>query len=220
MATIWAEALGRPFIQGDRERWDRRMSRQSREAERLDRIRSVSLEDIVNGRHTRWRRFLKRAKTGLIVVGLFGLAAALGSAAYYLSSGPNDGTLLAAQPVEPAAPLTTGSISARSPEPVTTSSLSQPASQPENQPAGLALLLDEAAFERGDPRSSELTRVPRPRPEATVTVGSVPPPAPVRALRAAPPPQQTAVVRRAGPCRTLQTLTARLPIQLRCPGQR
>ncbi len=194
------------------------MSRESREAERLDRIRSVSLEDIVNGRHTRWRRFLKRAKTGLVIVSLIGLTAAMGSAAYYLSQGPNDGTILAAQPVEPAEPLTTGSIPPRTPDPVVTAALQQPASQPPSPPAGLSLLLDEAAFERGDPGSLELTRVPRPRPDEPVAVAGPAPP--TRALPAAPPPQPTAAVRRAGPCRTLQTLTARLPIQVHCPGQR
>lgn len=193
------------------------MSRQSREAERLDAIRSVSLEDIVKGRHTRWRRFLRRAKTVLIVVGLFGLAAAMGSAVYYVSNGPDDGAILVSQPP---APASTGSLpqpAAAAEEPALPPSvrtLAQPFANPFAQP----LARDAAAAAPADSGWTELARVPRPRPrpgpDAPVVTGSISPSG--RTHAAAPPPQRTHVARRAGPCRTLQAWTARLPLHINC----
>ena len=46
------------------------MERPSREIRKLDHIRSVSLEDIVNGRHTRGRRVLRLTKKSLPVISL------------------------------------------------------------------------------------------------------------------------------------------------------
>jgi hypothetical protein len=187
------------------------MSRQSREAERLDAIRSVSLEDIVKGRHTRWRRFLRRAKAALVVVGLAGLAVATGSAVYYVSSGPDDGTILASQ--HPA-PVTTGSLSQQATEepalPPSVKTLAQPFAHPLARP----LAPGAATAMPAHSTWSELARMPKPRPDEPVFTGSIAPSG--QALRAAPPPRRTSVARRAGACRTLQALTAQLPLRIHC----
>ncbi len=72
------------------------MSMESRRARRLDAIRSVSIEDIVNGRHTRWHRFLKKARRWVLAFSLVAFTAAAGSAAYVLTSGSGDNVQLTA----------------------------------------------------------------------------------------------------------------------------
>lgn len=182
--------------------WDRYMSRQSRQAERLDAIRSVSLEDIVYGRHTRWRRFLKTAGPVLIGVSLFALTAATGSAVYHMLSGParfpGEGVELAS---EPPAPPTIGSPPAS-------------AATPEVQAAALAALesVAPAALEPRAPQTAEsvdVVRLPTPRPDEPIVTGSIAHP-----VRAAPhtPPSRTIEKHHFRPCRTLQRLAARLPL--------
>ena len=128
------------------------MSMESRRAEKLDAIRSVSLEDIVMGRHTRWRRFLMKAKHAILAVSLLGLTAAAGSAAYYLASGPDDPSQLAAAPAKATSPA----------EPT-------PRTEPTPQLAALAAQpADDASAE------TDLARVPKPRPaEAPIVTGSI-----------------------------------------------
>lgn len=181
------------------------MSRQSREAERLDAIRSVSLEDIVMERHTRWRRFLRKAKSGLTVVSLVGLTAAAGAAAYFVWSGP--GEYMKGQRVElaaePAAPVHTGSL----PETATAVPLpTQSRSVSETQPS--------ATGESGDtPQPERVARLPNPRPDSTGSEAAAGRPA-----HAQPQPRYHYVERRRfRPCRALQRLTAYIPLpQVRC----
>ena len=129
------------------------MSRESRRVERLDAIRSVSLEDIVMGRHTRWRRFLKQARRVVLAASLLGLTAAFGSAAYYLASGPDGPSELAAAPAD-----TTPTPAHESTQPEPATRLAAFASKPTN---------DVQA-------ETEVARVPKPRPdEGPIVTGSI-----------------------------------------------
>lgn len=151
------------------------MSLQSRRAERLDAIRSVSLEEIVNGRQRRWRMLLNRAKHAVLAASALALSLAAGSAAYFLASSPTEPVLLAAAPraaqAAPAAtdaPVTTGSISATRDE-----ATPRP---PQQRPEPVPLLASLAAEPKdAGPADVALARTPRPRPadEPVIVTGSV-----------------------------------------------
>ncbi|MGH6922415.1 MAG: hypothetical protein ACRED5_01480, partial [Propylenella sp.] len=167
------------------------MSRQSRQANRLDAIRSVSLEDIVMGRHTRWRRFLRRAKPVLLGVSILGLTAAMGSAFYYGANGSGEffpserqwgGQVELAS--EPPAPLHTGSVAASAaaetppaPLPAGPKIVAAEGAAASEEPVAPQLAsIGEATHEAapaGEP--ADLARVPNPRPDEPVITGSIPP---------------------------------------------
>lgn len=163
------------------------MSKESRQAERLDAIRSVSLEDIVKGRHTRWRRFLKKAKPAIVAVSLLGLTAAAGSAVYTVLGGPDDRF-----PAE---------IARTDPQPALLSTGSLPAHETTTAAIETA---EPAAPETGEPM---VARLPTPRPDEPVVTGSIH--RPVRMVPAYAP--QRVETRRHQFCITMQQLTAQLP---------
>ena len=174
------------------------MDRPSRDVRKLDHIRSVSLEDIVNGRHTRWRRFLRLTRRSLPVFSVIALTAASGFAAYHINSGPGDGgpLVVSAPPVEIEAPVHTGALPA---EPtVTTTDMTT---------------------------GNQIARLPRARPDDPIITGSIAP-APAVSPSAAPPasPSPPTVVvttppqRNAEPppCRALRELSARIGLHIHC----
>jgi hypothetical protein len=204
----------------------RSMARQSREDRRLDAIRSVSIEDIVYGRHTRWRRFLRRAKKATSVVSALAAATAVGSAVYFVLSRPGE-VLLTSKP--PASSASAPQIS----EPLDVPPLSAiatagdpvpmvhpaPMGAPVNTatPFEMATLSNDATV---DIPSAEVTpnrraevqvdpgRLPTPRPDEPIVTGSI--------ARADADPRET---RRFRPCRTLQRWTSHLPLpRIHCGG--
>jgi hypothetical protein len=200
------------------------MSRQSRQTERLDAIRSVSLEDIVMGRHTRWRRFLRRAKPVLLGISLLGLTAAVGSAFYYGANGSGEFFPSERQwgeqvelASEPATPLHTGSVAASAaaetplaplpaePKIIANEDAAGAEEPVEPQLASIAEPEPEAAAAEV---SADLARVPNPRPDEPVITGSIP--RKTFSMPRANAPHR-AERRPFRPCRALQQLTSRLP---------
>lgn len=187
------------------------MSRQSRQAHKLDAIRSVSLEDIVHGRHTRWRKFVRKARRALIAVSLIGLTAATGGAVYQVLNGAEAGF--------PSGSLPGKSIEFATASPARVTTGSPPAASATSrsvkaEAAALAALepISPSALESPAPVATEpvdVARLPAPRPAEPTTTGSIAPP--VRAAPQAAPPRAVEE-RRFRPCRALQRLTARLPL--------
>ncbi len=157
------------------------MSMESRRARRLDAIRSVSIEDIVNGRHTRWHRFLKKAKRWVLAFSLVAFTAAAGSAAYVLTNGSGDSSgdtvqLAAQQAAAPVTARTPRTRPATATEPAAPSETVDLASPPASQ---TQLALKALLANPDEPidiamADAELARTPKPRPdEAPIITGSI-----------------------------------------------
>jgi hypothetical protein len=205
------------------------MARQSREGKRLDAIRSVSLADVVHGRHTRWRRLLRRAKNTLTVVTWLGAAAAAGSVVYFVGSGPGDEAPLVSRTPAPRHAVPLPQSDAAAPEAYLASPPEAAPFEPMNAEAEPAQAMTAQRFETAavEPRASnmfeaatsnaepeDLARLPTPRPDEPVVTGSI-------RVRAAPHASSVPSVekRRFRPCRALQRLTSRLPFpRVNCGG--
>jgi hypothetical protein len=200
------------------------MARQSREEKRLDAIRSVSIEDIVYGRHTRWRRFLRHAKKAASVVSALAAAMAVGSAVYFVLSGSGEVLLTSKPPASSASapqisePLDVPPLSAiaTAGDPVTMvhpTPMRAPARTAD--PLEMAALTDDATAEIPPPGATseplpeaDLARLPTPRPDEPIVTGSI--------ARTDADPSERRGFR---PCRTLQRWTSRLPLpRIHCGG--
>ena len=163
------------------------MDRPSRDVRKLDRIRSVSLEDIVNGRHTRWRRFLRLTRKSLPVISLIALTATAGFAGYHIWSGPEDGgpLIVSAPPAAADAPVHTGALPAEEAAPAANEIARLPRARPDDPVITGSITPPSAA----------------PAPPAPPTIVVTAPP-----RRSAEPP----------PCRALRELTAAIGLQIHC----
>ena len=169
------------------------MERPSREIRKLDRIRSVSLEDIVNGRHTRWRRFLRLTRTSLPVISLIALTTTGGFAAYHIWSGPDDGgpLIVSAPPAEIDAPVHTGALPAEDPAPAANEIARLPRARPDDPVIA------------GSIAPAEI-----PPPSAAQPANSAPPTVVVTT-----PPRRNA---EPPPCRALREFSAAIGLQIHC----
>lgn len=156
------------------------MDGQSQSDAKLQTVRSVSLEEILQGRRGLLARFLALAKAALMVCGAISLSAAMGIGAYYLQGGA-DAPLLVSKverTVEPAAeeaaaaaaPIHTGSLAAAGAAEVAADAAANGAEQ---DAAGLGL--PSPILDVPPPAEEELAaaRLPRPRPLEPVIVGGI-----------------------------------------------
>lgn len=189
----------------------RSMTRQTREERRLDAIRSVSIEDIVYGRHTRWRRFVRRARQSATAVTALAAATALGAAVYFVAPGPGETMLVAPAPAvalsapDAHAPLDVPplqAIAGLDAAPAPSVSAGPTPILPATPFAAEVVEISAPAAAPAPPASEpvDLARLPTPRPDEPIVTGSI-----------ARADDSGIEQRRFRPCRTLQRWTSHLP---------